>query len=65
MVSHIPGLLVLSDLEPPLCVSVFSLEADVDSSLSLATALAEGFLCTTRRKGHLLVPISAGEMVGI
>lgn len=63
MMCHVPGLLILRDLEATLCVSVFTRQSQVVAAVALAAGLTESLLAAAGREGHLLVSVSAREVV--
>lgn len=64
MVRHVPGLLVLGDLEPTLGVGILKWEAWGDTTSSLAAAFAVGFLHSSWGESHFIVSIGTWEMIG-
>ena len=64
MVRHVPGLLVLGDLEPALGVGILKWEAWGNTTSSLAASIAVGFLDSSWGESHFVVSIGTWEMKG-
>ena len=63
MVGHIPGLLILSDLEPTFCVCILSWQPKGHSSMALAAGLAIGLFGPFGCEGELPLAVRTGEVI--